>query len=197
PGASRMDPENRLLHHVPVRRLEAESIRDSILAVAGTLDRAMYGSSVRPHISAYQDGRGKPPSGPLDANGRRSVYIEVRRNFLTPFLLAFDYPLPTTTIGRRGVTTVPSQALMLMNNEMVAQQAERWASRVAAAEAEPRRRIARMYEEAYARPPSPAESSDIEKFLREQSALHKEDAARVWADLAHVLINSKEFLFVR
>jgi hypothetical protein len=67
----------------------------------------VYGPSITPHISPYQDGRGKPVSGPLDSNGRRSLYIEVRRNFLSPLLLAFDYPLPATTTGRRSVSSVP------------------------------------------------------------------------------------------
>ncbi len=69
PEAEKLDPENKLLHRMPVQRLEAESIRDAILAVAGSLDRKMLGPSIPPHISAYQDGRGKPESGPLDGNG--------------------------------------------------------------------------------------------------------------------------------
>jgi hypothetical protein len=79
PEAEQLDPENKLLHRMPVQRLEAESIRDAILAVAGSLDPKMLGPSVPPHISAYQDGRGKPESGPLDGNGRRR-FIQVRRN---------------------------------------------------------------------------------------------------------------------
>src|SRR5262245_18887860 len=114
--ARKVDPDNRLLSHMPVKRLEGEAIRDAILAVSGSLDPAVYGPSVHPYISAYQDGRGKPESGPLDGAGRRSIYIEVRRNFIPPLFLAFDYPLPSTTFGRRTVSTVPSQALMLMNN---------------------------------------------------------------------------------
>ena len=131
PEAEKLDPENKLLHRMPVQRLEAESIRDAILAVAGSLDSKMLGPSVPPHISGYQDGRGKPESGPLDGNGRRSIYIQVRRNFLTPMFLAFDYPLPISAIGRRSVSTVPSQALMLMNNEFVAGQAAAWTAAVA------------------------------------------------------------------
>src|SRR5687768_16385908 len=95
-AAEEKDPYNRLLSHMPVRRLDAESIRDAILAVSGSLDRTAYGPSVKVHVSEYQDGRGKPVSGPLDGNGRRSIYLEVRRNFLTPLLLAFDYPLPSS-----------------------------------------------------------------------------------------------------
>ena len=117
PLAAKVDPENKLLYHMPVRRLEAEAIRDSMLATAGTLDRSFFGPSQKPHISAFQEGRGKPASGPLDGNRRRSIYIQVRRNFLTPMFLAFDYPLPISTMGSRSVSTVPSQALMMMNND--------------------------------------------------------------------------------
>ena len=102
-AAAKLDPENKLLHHMPVRRLEAEAVRDTVLSISGRLDETMFGPSVHPHISSYQDGRGKPVSGPLDGNGRRSIYIQVRRNFLTPMFLAFDYPLPISTIGTRGV----------------------------------------------------------------------------------------------
>jgi hypothetical protein len=173
----------------PARRLEAEAIRDSVLAVAGTLDRTFYGPSVPPHISLYQDGRGKPAkSGPLDGDGRRSIYIGVRRNFLTPLFLAFDYPLPITTIGRRNTSTVPSQALMMMNNEFIAGQAEKWAERVAAAHSEPRKRIHDMFLTAFGRPPEAREVREVEQFVREQGS---------WTDVAHVLFNSKEFIFVR
>ena len=92
---------------LPPRRLEAEAIRDAILAIAGSLNSEMYGPSVPPHISRYQDGRGKPDSGPLDGNGRRSIYVQVRRNFLTPLLLAFDYPLPSALWERVAYRTSP------------------------------------------------------------------------------------------
>ena len=206
--ALRLDPENRLLHHVSVRRLEAESVRDSILAVSGNLDRQLFGPSVPPHISPYQDGRGKPKSGPLDGNGRRSLYVQVRRNFLTPLFLAFDYPPPISTIGRRGVSTVPSQALMMMNNEFIAGEARAWARRMVAEETDPGRRAARMVLEAYGRRPEPRELKDLLKFaesagdryrgLGDQKEENPESVEqRAWADLGHALINSAEFIYLR
>jgi hypothetical protein len=199
--AARVDPTNQLLHHMPVRRLEGEIIRDSILAAAGTLDRALYGPSVMPHISEYQDGRGKPESGPLDGNGRRSIYIQIRRNFLPPLYLAFDYPLPISAMGRRSVSTVASQALIMMNNEFVAKQAEQWGRRVVAEEEDPRRRIETMFVSAFARPAQENEIQEVMAFLEEQQARygagHAGDDPRAWADLAHVLFNSTEFIFVR
>ncbi|MBM3735364.1 MAG: DUF1553 domain-containing protein [Acidobacteria bacterium] len=186
PEAAKLDPRNDLLHHMPVRRLEAETIRDSLLAVSGKLDRTQFGPGVTPHISRYQDGRGKPKSGPLDGAGRRSIYIQVRRNFITPMFLAFDYPLPVSSIGARGVSTVPSQALMMMNNELVVDAATAWARRT---EGEPdaARRIRAMYQEAFGRTPEQWELNETLAFVRQ----------RPWADLCHVLFNSAEFVYVQ
>ncbi len=103
PESAKADPRNELLQHFPVQRLEAEALRDAMLAVSGGLNPALGGPSVTPYISKYQDGRGKPKSGPLDGEGRRSIYTQVRRNFLPPMFLAFDYPLPISTIGSRSV----------------------------------------------------------------------------------------------
>jgi len=182
------DSQNRLLSHMPVRRLDAESIRDAILASSGSLDPRVHGPSVPVHVSQFQDGRGKPTSGPLDGSGRRSVYLEVRRNFLTPLLVAFDFPLPTSTTGRRMVSTVPAQALMLMNNEFVAQQARLWSVRMESAYSDPRERLDAMYQQVFGRAPEPAERDRVQTFLGGEGS---------WGDLAHVLLNAKEFLFLR
>src|SRR5437763_16243134 len=167
--ADRADPDNKLLHKMPLRRLEAECIRDAMLAVSGRLDAKMFGPGVLPHLTPFMVGRGRPTvSGPLDGDGRRSIYLNVRRNFLTPMLLAFDYPTPFTTIGRRGVSNVPAQALTLMNNPFVLQQAEVWAKRVCGDKGlTPKERVAAMYEMALARPPSARESDEAVAFVEE------------------------------
>ena len=198
--ARKRDPANRRLSHMPVRRLEAEAIRDAVLAVAGTLDRRIGGPSVMPHISEFQDGRGKPLSGPLDGMGRRSVYIQARRNFLPPLLLAFDYPLPISTIGQRGVSAVPAQALMLLNNEFVNTQAARWAQREIEAHGRVEERIDDMYVRAFGREPLAAETARIRGFLAQQGRARggaDGDDPLVWTDLAHALFNTSEFIFIR
>ena len=120
--AERLDPSNVYLHRMNVRRLEAEAIRDAMLAVSGRLDPGMFGPSVAPYLSPFMDGRGRPEhSGPLDGNGRRSIYLGVRRNFLNPMFLAFDAPVPFSTMGRRNVSNVPAQALTLWNDPLVQQ----------------------------------------------------------------------------
>jgi hypothetical protein len=192
PEAAKADPRNDLLHHMPVQRLEGEAIRDAILTISGKLDLKMFGPGIVPHISKYQDGRGKPASGPVDGEGRRSIYIEVRRNFLTPMFLAFDYPLPISTIGARTVSTVPSQALMLMNNEFVAESARAWARRVIGEESDPSRRIDRLYAAAFTRPAEDWEKKAALDFIASQG-----QNDRAWTDLCHVLINSAEFIYVR
>lgn len=205
-SAFTLDPENTLLHHARVKRLEAEAIRDAVTAVAGRLDDSLGGPSVPVHLTPFMQGRGKPGrSGPLDGDGRRSLYLSVRRNFLSPMFLAFDYPTPFTTIGRRTTSNVPAQALSLLNSPLVSEMANRWAKRLltdlpddgsttlAAA------RIDRLYREALARSPRAEEVAAAQEFLQAQAALYageKEAAHRTWADLCHVLFNVKEFIFV-
>ena len=191
------DPQNQLLHRQNVKRLEAEAIRDSILAASGRLDPKMEGPGVLPYLTEHQVGRGKPASGPLDGNGRRSIYLQVRRNFLNPMFVAFDYPTPFTTIGRRTVSNVPAQALAMLNNPFVLQQADLWAKRELAAPGTAEDRVRAMYATAFGRPPTKDELSAAVEFVGEQAKEYgKPDHPRAWTDLAHVLFNAKEFIFV-
>ena len=153
-----------------VRRLEAEAIRDALLAVSGRLDRTIAGPSVPPHLSPFMDGRGRPStSGPLDGDGRRSLYVQVRRNFLTPMFLAFDAPVPFSTMGRRNVSNVPAQALTLLNDPLVVELAEAWAGRLLAEGDESvERRIDRLYESAFGRPPTDREVRQCAAFVAER-----------------------------
>jgi hypothetical protein len=197
--AVQADAQNKLLHRMPIRRLEAEAIRDAILTVSGRLDPKPFGPGVLPFLTAHMAGRGRPDrSGPLDGDGRRSIYINVRRNFLTPMFLAFDYPIPFTSIGKRTASNVPAQALILLNNPFVTQQAELW-SRKALAEPNltPEQRIRKLYITAFARQPEPNELTDALKFLDEQGRLRgAPNHPQAWADLCHVLFNVKEFIFI-
>jgi hypothetical protein len=204
PDADAADPENRLWHRRAIRRLEAECIRDAMLAISGRLDPTLYGPSVAPHLTDFMIGRGRPKeSGPLDGAGRRSIYLNVRRNFLSPLLMAFDYPTPFTTIGRRSVSNVPAQALAMMNNALVAGEAARWAERVLALPGlSDEERIARMIAAAFCRPPNADELATARQFLDSQrgdgSAGAGSSASELaaWSRLAHALWNAKEFVFV-
>ena len=134
PEALTIDPQNRLLSHYPVRRLEGESIRDAILAVSGRLDQTMYGESINPYREEPKDYR-KLHQGPLDGNGRRSIYLKVTRHEGSRFLETFDFPNPMVTRGNRDTTNVPPQALALLNDPFVVGQAGFWADRLIAEKA--------------------------------------------------------------
>lgn len=201
--AERIDPQNKLLHRANVRRLPAEAIRDSILAVAGQLSDAHYGPSVEVHLTPFMEGRGRPTeSGPLDGAGRRSVYVKIRRNFLSPMMLAFDAPAPFNAMGRRTVSNVPAQALILLNDPFVAQESVKWAEKAILQNAEPPERIRAMYESAFAHEPSDEQLADSLEFIRSQGEAlgvppgEQKSDVRVWADFAHVLMNVKEFIFL-
>lgn len=193
-----LDPDNRLWHRMPIKRLEGEAIRDSLLAVSGRLDRTPFGRSVPIHLTEFMQGRGRPKdSGPLDGNGRRSIYISVRRNFLSPMMLAFDTPNPFSTVGRRTVSNVPAQALILLNDPFVIEQASHWADRILA---EPDKttsqKIDQMYMTAFGRHPTNVEITEAVSFLQSNGNEQKETSREAWSNLCHVMFNLKEFIFV-
>ena len=123
----------------------------------------------------------------------------MRRNFLNPMLLAFDTPIPFSTVGRRQVSNVPAQALILLNDPFVHQQAEMWAKRVCASDPAFPNRIRSMYQW----PRSAADPTDEEmvaclEFLTAQAARYGTQIRmrKLWADLAHTLFNTKEFIYL-
>jgi len=189
------DPDNRLLHRAFLQRLEGEAIRDEILSVSGRLDARAFGPAVPIHLSDFMEGRGRPESGPLDGNGRRSIYLSISRNFLAPMMIAFDTPIPFNTMGRRATSNVPAQALILMNDPFVIAQAERWAKRLPG-DLPPAQRIALMYRQAFAREPLPAEREAALAFLA-ASQPGAAPGAQAWSDLAHALFTAKEFIFIQ
>ena len=200
--ARQRDPSNRLLSHAHVRRLDAEPLRDSLLFVSGRLDRRCGGLGVPlPLPTAYKDFE-NPVAGPLDGHGRRSLYLEARRNYPLPLLTAFDQPKPVLTVGQRNVTNVPAQSLALLNDKFVVAQSSLLAQRVSALPA-PEERIRALWLIAYSRPPTDGESKRTIEFLKSQStvlgltgdAWTSNDT--VWNELTHALINTKEFLYLR
>jgi hypothetical protein len=183
PEARKADAANDLFHHLPLRRLEAEELRDAILAVSGQLDRKMFGESVRVYY-AHDTGKtkGDRPKGPLDGDGRRSVYLEIRRNATNPFLEVFDAYKPTTTRGQRDVTNVPAQSLALMNGAFVTGQSEKCA-KLLAAEPDP---LGSLYLRALGRRPEAVERDRAQTYAAENSL----------GSLALSVFNMKEFLYV-
>jgi mono/diheme cytochrome c family protein/cytochrome c553 len=201
------DPDNHLLARMPVRRLEAECVRDAILTAAGTLNPTMYGRGVRLYVTPFMLGTDLDlprVSGPLDGDCRRSIYLELRRNHLMPLLAAFDLPKPDSTVGRRETSIVPAQALVLLNNEFVADQTERWAERLLAKPQDPAERVNDMFLAALARPAEADEIAAALKFVETQAVEYRQGETspeqtdrQCWADLAQTLFNLGEFILIQ
>ncbi len=173
--ARERDPGDALLSHFRVRRLEAEPIRDTMLALSGQLDLKMFGPSL-------------PSDKPQQ---RRSIYLAVRRTSLNPFLTAFDAPVPFSTLGRRDATNVPAQSLMLLNDPFVIKCAEQWAAqggKVADEDA----RLNSMFVSAFCRPPGDTELAAARRFRADLGA-----SPIAWRDVAQSLFNLKEFIYLR
>jgi cytochrome c553 len=199
PAAQEVDPDNHLLHRARIRRLQGESIRDSILSASGELDRKMFGYSVPIHLTDFMQGRGRPRnSGPLDGEGRRSVYLEVRRNFLSPMMLAFDTPIPFNSTGRRNQSNVPAQALILMNDPFVIDQAKKWAESLSENKSL-EGRVKSIYRSAFARQPTDSELKSARDFIKVQAETLDRDemSVEVWQDFCHIVFNVKEFIYIK
>jgi hypothetical protein len=202
PAAREIDPQNRLLQHYPARRLEAEAIRDAILTASGRLDRTLFGMSVQPYREKeYADRRLFP--GPLDGNGRRSIYIKNNLMEAPRFLGVFNFPGGKVTQGRRDVTNVPAQALALLNDPFVLEQAAVWAARLTAEpDATVGARVERMFLVALGRPPQSEERMRFERAVAQLAGLRgvpdKEVLTNqeIWKDVAHALFNLKEFILI-
>ena len=189
-----VDPQNELLAIAPIRRLQAEAIRDALLAVSGRLVDQVGGPPIATHLTPFMTGRGRPGgSGPMDGGGRRSLYLEVRRNFPDPMLTAFDQPPPSTTVGTRNVSNVPAQSLVFLNDPLVHELAEFWAVRIlddTTLESD-RSRADRMWRTAFAVEPSDRDLDAIVSFVAAG-----DDRIERWTDVAHVLFNTKAFIYL-
>jgi len=193
-GADRVakDPENRLLWRFQIQRLEAEAVRDSILFVSGALNPAMGGPAVFPKLAQEvleTMSRGiweREEEGPKV--WRRSVYVYRKRGLPLPFFEVFDLPDQNLTCGARNVSTVPTQALTLMNDEFVLRQAKLFADRVNEGAQEDRaKQLDLSYRLALGRSPSAEELSIGRDFLSKHRLV----------DFTNVLLNLNEFLYIR
>lgn len=174
--AEKIDPTNKLLWAFPRQRLEAEEIRDSLLAASGLLEDKLGGPSVFPPLPAGTQAPNRnfwiTSDNPHDAN-RRSVYVFIRRNLPYPLLDTFDWANPQIVHNRRDVTTTAPQALALINSDLVYGWSKALAGRVI--KEQPRSddaaRIDRVYEILYSRKPDAFEKTRLLAFLKTQQAL--------------------------
>jgi Protein of unknown function (DUF1553) len=191
-ASAAQDPNGLYLWRYPIQRLDAEIVRDAIMSVSGALDLTVGGPPVFPHIPAeilasMSEGIWKrQEDGPQ--SWRRSVYVYRKRGLVFPMFEVFDLPDQNTTCGRRNVSTVPTQALTMLNDEFVLRQAKLFADRVKeAAPGDPARQIDLAYRIALSRSPREEEARLAADFL----------SKRGLADFTHVLLNLNEFLYVR
>ena len=202
-GAEDVDPTNRLLHHFPIQRLDAESLRDAMLFVSGRLDSSLYGPTSNP-FRLSEDDQKRLFSGPLDGLGRRSIYTKVTIMEPPRFLATFNQPAPKIPTGRRDVTTTPAQSLTLLNDPFVAGQADFWASRlIQQSDTTIESRLQQMFVKAMGRHASSEELSRWSEAARDFASEEKIPESEVlrcqsvWQTMAHAMFNTKEFLYVR
>jgi hypothetical protein len=201
------DPENRLLGRRGVQRLEIEPLRDAILAVSGRLDRTMYGPPIYPLIprealESHADKTSIWPAYDERAAARRTVYAFTKRSLLIPLLEVFDLCDTTRSAGRRGVTTVPTQALTLYNSDFIMEQAAHFARRLEQEAGPDRdRQLDLAWRLAFCRRPTDDERVAVHQFLADQTTatgdepdpVARDFAARV--QLARVVFNLNEFAY--
>jgi hypothetical protein len=202
-GAAQVDPDNRLLWRMNRRRLEAEAIRDAMLAVSGQLDRTMGGSLLDGANRTYVKGYPNSVYDKYDFS-RRSVYLPVLRSMLYDVFQAFDFADPSAPSGERATTTVAPQALFMLNSKIMADQTGHVADSLLADSAlDDSSRIGQLYERALARPPSERELARAAEFVdRYESQLDAENLSgsdrrrRAWQALCRSLLASSEFIYL-
>jgi hypothetical protein len=212
-AAARVDVGNALLWRFPYRRLSAEALRDSILAVNGRLNPRMQGPGVYPEIAqAVLAGQSQPGDGwgPFDESqaARRAIYIFVKRSLLVPEIELFDFADTTTSCEQRPVSTIPTQALTLLNGDFLNQEAAHFAGRLLGeCGADRAAQVDRAYHLALSRAPTADEAAAALAFLDRQTRQAAAESAAAGADsrdpartaleaLCLVLYNLNEFSYV-
>ena len=202
PGALERDPENELFWRVNMRRLEAEEIRDSILALNGELNLKMGGPGIYTLIpKEVLHGQSRPGSGwgrsSDEERSRRSIYVHVKRSLITPLLATFDFADTDTTCPVRFATTQPTQALTMLNSDFMRRESEAFALRVRGdAGDRPEDQVALALRLALARKPTPEE---IQRGVGLMRDLEEEDAASANEALDHfclMVLNLNEFIYL-
>jgi hypothetical protein len=194
--AQQVDPANRLLSHMPVQRLRAETVRDSILAVSGTLDPMLFG-----YTGPANQSESAIVASPRQ---RRGIYQYIKREDLNHLMIMFDAPEPSRTQGNRETSSVPGQSLLMLNNAFVHEQAAVWARKELGLRQgfSVEQRIEHLFVSALGRQPAGSEVQTLVEFIEDQAEAYsippvaRGSDERLWTDLCHVLINTKEFLYI-
>jgi hypothetical protein len=189
------DPDNRLLWRFPTRRLDAEAIRDALLAVSGDLDPQRGG----PAVATKRTDSGEVVVADLKQVGRRSVYLRQRRTEMVSFLTVFDAPSIVFNSVQRPVSTMPLQALALLNSEFVCDRAKSFAARLAHEADDETTRVQRAYLLAWGRAPDEPELITAQSFLDSQAAeyaANSDPRTRAWIDFCQMLLAGNAFLYI-
>jgi len=196
--AETIDPVNQWFWRHNRQRLDAESLRDTWLALSGELDLTMGGPHPFPPVSAWAYSQHNPFDAVYDSR-LRTVYLMTQRIKRHPFLSLFDGADPNTTTGKRESTITPSQALFMMNDDFMHQRSTAFAQRLIRECPSEDEQIIRLYESAYARHPSDQELQQSRQFLQRYSLKIPEGADRTVLSLAaylRVILSSNEFLYL-
>jgi hypothetical protein len=190
------DPENRLLGRFPRRPLDAETLRDALLATSGLLDASPPPPHPFPAVDTWAFTIHQPFHGHYDSD-RRSVYLMVQRNRRHPFLALFDAADPNQSVALRDATITPTQSLFLMNAPLVHRAAEAFADRLLGMASEREARLRLAAELAWGREPDDAELSGMHDFLAQVAERSPDLTEReAWGALARVLLTANPFLFI-
>jgi hypothetical protein len=197
-AAATVDPENKLLWHFPYRRLDAEAIRDSMLAAAGNLERQVFGPAVylpiqQAAIEAHTDKEAAWQAGTEPDINRRTVYAYVKRTLLVPMLESFDFCDTTNSTDLRSITSIAPQALTLFNGDFVNRQAELFAARLRReAGDDATGQIDLAFRLALSRQATPGEAASLAAFLEAESSALGEQAL---VQVCRVILNLNEFVY--
>jgi len=187
--AAKADPENRLLWRMNRRRLEAESIRDTILCVSGELQPGTGGPTITPGTTADYTYK--------HTSKQRSVYLPVLRNALPELFEVFDFPDTSRVTGQRNVTTVAPQSLFLLNHPFVMEQARHFADRILAKSGlHDKARVEEAYRLALGRRPAEGELRVALKYLSKPTANPSGERLQAWAQLCHSVFASLDFRYL-
>jgi hypothetical protein len=192
-----VDPDNRLLAYFPIRRLDAEAVRDSMLAISGELDLQIGGTFIPSQRTA--EGVVEIPETTAGAK-RRSIYLQQRRTQVVTFLQLFDAPAVVSTCGKRSPSTVPLQSLMLLNSEFARLRAKNFAIRLKRSFGnDNEKKLNNGFRLVAGRVLLAEECVACERFLAAQRMVYakeKDADERAWVDFCQMLLASNTFLYV-
>jgi len=195
-----IDPENHLYWTGTQRRLDAESLRDSMLMIAGRLDRAIGGAPLTLKTIALSPEVLQQQQTFYDQSNRRTIYLPVLRTNVYDFLTLFDFANPDLPTGNRVTTTVPTQALLMMNSPLVHDCARRLTTNVLQNThlQTDVQRLHRLYLHLFSRPPVPRQQALALQFLHEFEALKAPNPrSAAWIALCETLLASNDFVYMR